>query len=119
MNLTLNQADVLKALRDIGRTNFFRYAASSPYLFQEDCKKVAKGDYWCVFGMGGLSYQIAGRIDGLSTGTALSVLKQLERRGFVIRETVRCGQGRPLYWWPVSFADQLCAELPAAMAPAV
>ena len=110
MNLTENQAAVLSALRDVGRKNLFLYVGSSAYLFQEDCKKIVKGDYWCVFGMGGLSWHIAPRVE-LPTATVLSIFKQLERRGFVIRETVRVGRGRPLYWWPVGLAALLCAEL--------
>lgn len=110
MNLTDNQSAVLQALRSIAHKNLYRYATNSPYLFQQECLKIVKGDHWCVFGMGGLSWHV-GKIVNLPTPTVLSIFKQLERRGFVIRETVRVGQGRPLYWWPVGYASQLCAEL--------
>lgn len=108
--ITERQQLVLNELREIGRANLFRYAESCPYLFQLDCRKVAAGDASCVFGMGGLSYQVARRL-GWTAGAALSAFKALEKRGLVVRETSFQEHRRPLYWWPVGLADSLCKEL--------
>lgn len=108
--ITERQQLVLNELREIGRKNLFRYVESCPYLFQQDCKVVADGDANCVFGMGGLSYQVGHRL-GWTAGAVLSHFKALEKRGLVIRETRCPGYKRPLYWWPVGLADTLCAEL--------
>ena len=53
MKLTEKQQAVLDELRKIGRKNAYLYRDTQPYLHQNDCEKLAKGDQACVFGMGG------------------------------------------------------------------
>lgn len=108
--ITERQQLVLNELREIGRTNLFRYAESCPYLFQQDCRKVAAGDIPCAFGLGGLTYQVGRRL-GWTTTAVLSAFKALEKRGLIIRETSHLTYKRPMYWWPAGLADSLCAEL--------
>lgn len=110
--LTVNQMSVLDELRKIGRTNALKYAGSikNSSLHKEDCSKLARGDEFCVFGMGGLTYQVGYRIS-MSAGGVLKTFKALERKGLVIRETQFPEYQRPLYWWPVGLAAELVAEL--------
>jgi hypothetical protein len=110
MKLTERQEAVLSEMCKIGRENLYRYRESSPYLFEQDCKKVVAGDEYCVFGLGSLSYQVGHRLS-LSAPAVLSVFKALERKGLVRRETSYPDHQRPRYWWPVTFASQLAAEL--------
>lgn len=110
MSLTVRQQQVLQELRKIGRDSLFRYKESSPYLFEQDCKKVQKGDAYCAFGLGGLTYQVAARLE-LPVGAVLSVFKALERKALVLREMSHPEHHRPRYWWPVGLAAELASEL--------
>lgn len=105
------QTLVLDELRKIGRESLFRYRESSPYLFQNDCEKIRAGDEKCVFGMGGLSWWIGGRLD-ISTAKALRVLKALEKKGLVIREVKHQTYSGARYWWPIGLAAELAQEIP-------
>lgn len=109
MHLTVKQKAVLDELQRIGRTNFYRYRESSPYLHKHDCERVVKGDQACTHGLGGLSYQVGYRLN-MTAGAVLSIFKALERKGLVLRETYPSYQ-RPLYWWPVGLAETLSKEL--------
>lgn len=108
--LTDRQQDVLETLRDIGRDNAVRYRSKTPYLYQQDCKKLVEGDEACVFGLGGLTWQVGGRL-GLGAASVLSTFKALESKGLIIRETRNPRYQRPLYWWPVGMAKALAEEL--------
>ena len=81
-------------------------------MHQEDLRKIAIGDKACVFGMGGLSYQVAHRL-GTSAPSVLSIFKALRRKGLVIREESYPNYQRARYWWPVGLAAELAAELKA------
>lgn len=107
--ITERQQLVLNELREIGRANLYLYCESAPYLFQQNCKKVAAGDAYCAW-LGGLTFQIARRL-GWTTGAVLSAFKALEKRGLVIRESGRPQRNGPLYWWPTGLADTLCKDL--------
>ncbi|MEN5128880.1 hypothetical protein [Pseudomonas alloputida] len=110
MRLTDRQQDVLETLRDIGRDNAIRYRTSTPHLYHQDCERLIKGDEASVFGLGGLTWQVGGRL-GLSAPAVLSTFKALESKGLVIRETRNPRYQRPLYWWPVGLAKALAEEL--------
>ena len=110
MPLTEKQEIVLNELRNMGRENAYRYRDSQPYLHQRDCEKLRLGDQACVFGMGGLTYQIGSRV-GLAPATVLSIFKALQRKGLVVREGSYPGHHRPRYWWPVGLAADLASEL--------
>lgn len=110
MKLTERQQEVLETLRDIGRSNAVRYRSKTPYLYQQDCEKLLKGDEACVFGLGGLTWQVGGRL-GLGASSVLSTFKTLESKGLIIRETRNPRYQRPLYWWPVGMAETLAEEL--------
>jgi hypothetical protein len=110
MKLTDKQQAVLDELRKIGRKNAYLYRDTQPYLHQNDCEKLAKGDQACVFGMGGLTYQVGSRL-GVAAPTVLSVFKALKRKGLVIREESYPDYQRPRYWWPVGLAAELAGEL--------
>jgi hypothetical protein len=110
MNLTEKQQSVLEELRKIGRENAYRYLETQPYLHQTDREKLAKGDQACVFGMGGLTYQVGHRL-GIAASSVLSIFKALRRKGLVIREEAYPDYHRPRYWWPVGLAAELAAEL--------
>ena len=112
MKLTEKQQSVLDELRKIGRKNAFLYRDSTPHLHQSDCAKLVRGDQACVFGMGGLSYQVAYRLQA-KAGAVLSIFKALERKGLVIRESGYPEYQRPRYWWPVGLAAELATELKA------
>lgn len=113
MKLTEKQQAILAELRNIGRENAYRYRGVTPHLHQNDCQKLARGDQACVFGMGGLSYQVGFRL-GVSASSVLSAFKALERKGLVLREAAYPDYQRPRYWWPVGFAAELAAELLSA-----
>lgn len=106
MNPTEKQQLVLDEMRAISRRNLYLYRDTSPYLFQQDCKKVAAGDAYCVFGMGALSFQVGRRL-GWTPSAVLGLFKRLERKGLVIREASYPSHHRPRYWWPVGFAAEL------------
>ncbi|MNV00618.1 hypothetical protein D3C71_907880 [compost metagenome] len=110
MKLTTKQQNVLDELRKIGRDNAYRYLETQPYLHQTDCEKLARGDQACVFGMGGLTYQVGHRL-GIAASSALSIFKALQRKGLVIREEAYPEYQRPRYWWPVGLAAELAGEL--------
>ena len=110
MKLTLKQQSVLDELRRTGRENAYRYRDSQPYLHQKDCEKLALGDQACVFGMGGLTYQIGNRL-GISAPSVLSIFNALRRKGLVVREDSYPDHQRPRYWWPVGLAAELANEL--------
>lgn len=110
MKLTEKQQSVLDELRKIGRENVYRYRGVEPYLYQLDCEKLAKGDQACVFGMGGLTYQIGRRL-GVAAPSVLSIFKALHRKGLVIREEAYPDYQRARYWWPVGLAAELAGEL--------
>lgn len=110
MNLTAKQSAVLEELRKIGRHNAFRSKQTSAYLFGLDCERLAAGDEVCAFGLGGLTYQVAYRIDS-TAGAVLATFKALERKGLVLRETRNPSYQRPLYWWPVGLAKELHDEI--------
>ena len=110
MKLTEKQQLVLNELRKIGRKNAHLYRDTQPYLHQKGCEKLALGDQACVFGMGGLSYQVARRL-GVSAPSVLSIFKALQRKGLVIREESYPDYQRARYWWPVGLAAELYAEL--------
>lgn len=110
LKLTDRQQDVLETLRDIGRENAVRYRSKTPHLYQQDCEKLLKGDEACVFGLGGLTWQVGGRL-GLGASSVLSTFKALESKGLIIRETRNPRYQRPLYWWPVGMAKALAEEL--------
>ena len=110
MKLTEKQQNVLDELRKIGRDNAHRYRGVTPYLHQGDCEKLAKGDQACVFGMGGLTYQVGHRL-GINAQSVLSVFKALQRKGLVLREESYPEYQRPRYWWPVGLAAELAGEL--------
>ena len=110
MKLTAKQQAVLEELRKIGRKNAYLYRDTQPYLHEKDCEKLAKGDQACVFGMGGLSYQVGHRL-GVNAPSVLSIFKALRRKGLVIREEAYPDYQRPRYWWPVGLAAELASEL--------
>lgn len=113
MSLTSKQQAVLAELRNIGRENAYRYQGIAPHLHHSDCEKLARGDQACVFGMGGLTYQVGHRL-GVSAPSVLSIFKALRRKGLVIREESYPDYQRARYWWPVGLAAELHAELQAA-----
>ncbi|BFT62328.1 hypothetical protein [Pseudomonas moorei] len=114
MKLTEKQQAVLAELRKIGRENAYRYRETQPYLHQKDCEKLALCDQACVFGLGGLTYQVAGRL-GVAAPSVLSIFKALRRKGLVIREEAYPDYQRARYWWPVDLAAELAGEqLPAS-----
>lgn len=110
MKLTEKQQAVLDELRKIGRNNAYLYRDTQPYLHQKDREKLAKGDQACVFGMGGLTFQVGNRL-GVAASTVLSIFKALRRKGLVIREEAYPDYQRPRYWWPVGLAAVLAGEL--------
>ena len=110
MKLTQRQQLVLEQLSTIARFNAFSQQGRSAHLYQSDCEKLTKGDRFCVFAMGALTGQVGDRL-GLKAGAVLSVFKALEAKGLIIREDRNRWYQRPLYWWPVGFADILCAEI--------
>ena len=110
MKLTENQQRVLAELRKIGRDNAFRYRGITPHLHRNDCEKLARGDQACVFGMGGLTYQVGYRLQ-VKAGSVLSVFRALQRKGLIIREEAHPEYQRPRYWWPVGLAAELAEEL--------
>lgn len=110
LSLTPKQQTVLEELRRIGTNNADAYRTSCTYLYQEDCLKLTKGDAHCVFGLGGLTWQVGGRLS-MSTASVLNIFKALEAKGLVIREARNMTYQRPLYWWPVGLADALCDAL--------
>ncbi|UVM64464.1 hypothetical protein LOY34_13995 [Pseudomonas sp. B21-009] len=110
MKLTDKQQGVLDALREVSRANVLRYRNKTPYLYEQDCKKLARGDQACAFGLGGLSYQVGAHLD-LSAASVLSTFKALEHKGLVLREASYPEHHRPRYWWPVGFAAEMAAEL--------
>ncbi|KAI2693100.1 hypothetical protein [Pseudomonas sp. TNT3] len=110
MKLTAKQQSVLDELGKIGRKNAYLYRETQPYLHQKDCEKLALGDQACVFGMGGLTFQVAHRL-GVSAPSVLSVFKALRRKELVIREESHPEYQRARYWWPVGLAAELAGEL--------
>ena len=110
MKLTDKQQSVLDELRKIGRKNAYLYRDTQPYLHQKDCEKLALGDQACVFGMGGLTFQVGHRL-GVSAPSVLSIFKALRRKGLVIREESYPEYQRARYWWPVGLAAELASEL--------
>ena len=112
MKLTEKQQLVLDELRKIGRKNAQLHRDSQPYLHQKDCEKLALGDQACVFGMGGLTFQVGHRL-GVSAPSVLGIFKALRRKGLVIREESYPDYQRARYWWPVGLAAELHAELQA------
>lgn len=110
MKLTDKQQSVLDELRKIGRKNAYLYRDTQPYLHQKDCEKLALGDQACVFGMGGLTFQVGHRL-GVSAPSVLSIFKALRRKGLVIREESYPEYQRARYWWPVGLAAELAGEL--------
>ncbi len=110
VKLTEKQRLVLDELRKIGRQNAYRYVEKQAYLHQEELRKLTLGDQACVFGMGGLSYQVAHRL-GTPAPSVLSIFKALRRKGLVIREESYPDYQRARYWWPVGLAAELAAEL--------
>lgn len=110
MKLTDRQQLILETLRNVSRENVFRYKDKTPYLYQQDVKKLAAGDQVCAFGLGGLTYQVGFRLQ-LGAGAVLSAFRALEKKGLVLRETSYPEYHRPRYWWPVGLAAELCAEL--------
>lgn len=113
VKLTPRQDSVLSELVAIGRKNAFAYKDKHPYLHAQDLNRLHLGDDACVWGLGGLSWQVGGRL-GLSAQSVLSAFKSLEAKGLVIRETRNPGYKRPLYWWPVGLAADLRNELGAS-----
>lgn len=113
MKLTEKQQAVLDELRKIGRENAYRYRETQPYLHQKDCEKLALCDKACVFGMGGLTYQVGNRL-GVSAPSVLSIFNALLRKGLVIREESYPDHQCPRYWWPVGLASELVSELSPA-----
>ncbi|VVO40174.1 hypothetical protein PS712_05775 [Pseudomonas fluorescens] len=110
MKLTTKQQSVLDELRKIGRDNAYRYLGVTPHLHKSDCGKLARGDQACVFGLGGLTYQVGHRL-GIAASSVLSIFKALQRKGLVIREEAYPDYQRPRYWWPVGLAAELASEL--------
>ncbi|WEJ23620.1 hypothetical protein N0B28_10195 [Pseudomonas sp. SD17-1] len=110
MKLTSNQQRVLDALREVSRANVLRYREKTPYLYEQDCKKLAAGDQACAFWLGGLTYQVGARLD-LAAASVLSIFKALERKGLVLREASYPDHQRPRYWWPVGLAAEMAAQL--------
>lgn len=110
MKLTERQQAVLNMLKAVSRENAFRYKDKTPYLYELDVKKLAAGDDKCAFGLGGLTYQVGGRL-GMTAGAVLAIFKNLERKGLVLRESTHPEYQRPLYWWPVGLAAELTAEI--------
>lgn len=107
--LTERQSSVIEALEAICRRNVVRYKESCNHLYQDDLRKLAAGDAACVFGGGGLTFQV-GHALGIKASSVLSVFKSLERKGLVIREKPR-GYLCALYWWPVGLAASMKAEI--------
>lgn len=107
--LTERQGSVIEALEAICRRNVLRYKESCNHLYQDDLRKLAAGDAACVFGGGGLTFQV-GHALGIKASSVLSVFKSLERKGLVIREKPR-GYLCALYWWPVGLAASMKAEI--------
>ncbi|MCV4287896.1 hypothetical protein OH708_08265 [Pseudomonas capsici] len=110
--LTIKQKSVLDELRKIGRNNAYMHkdSAHGEYLYKKDCEKLVNGDSYCVFGMGGLTSQVAYRL-GMTAGGVLGIFKALERKGLVISEARAPEYQRPLYWWPAGLADELVDEI--------
>lgn len=110
MKLTEKQKLVLDELRKIGRENAYCYRGVAPCLHNDACGRIARGDQACAFGLGGLTYQVGGRLS-IEAGSVLSVFKALQRKGLVIREESYPEYQRPRYWWPVGLAAELAGEL--------
>lgn len=79
MKLTEKQQSVLDELRKISRKNLYRYRGVIPHLHQGDCEKLAGGDQACVFGLGGLTYQVGYRL-GIDAKSVLSTFKALQKK---------------------------------------
>lgn len=110
MKLTEKQQSVLDELRSICIKNAYRYRGTQPFLHRNDCEKLAKGDKYCVFGMGGLTYQVA-RNMGVTAQSVLSTFKALHVKGLIVREDAYPDYQRARYWWPAGLAAELAAEL--------
>ena len=110
MRLTEKQQNVLDELRKIGRANAYRYRGITPHLHESDCGKLTRGDQACVFGLGGLTYQVGHRL-GIAAPSVLSIFKALQRKGLVIREEAYPDYQRARYLWPVGLAAELAGEL--------
>lgn len=111
MKLTERQVHVLMCLQAVCREQVFRYSGKCGHLFQSDLLTlVTKGDSGCAWGMGGLTWWVAPRLD-LNPGQVLTAFKQLEAKGLVVREARHYTYQRPLYWWPLGLADEICNEL--------
>lgn len=109
MSLTTKQQAVLSELRNIARESSFRMKGKSDNLYLADLESLRRGDIACVFGMGGLTFQVGHRLT-MKPGSVLSIFKALERKGLIIRETRAPEYQRALYWWPVGLAAELYAE---------
>jgi len=105
MKLTSMQAVVLDKLRDYCAANMMR-SKNWQHGYRGDVAALARGDAACVFGIGALTFQIGGQL-GVSAGKILTIFKQLEAKGLVIRETKHPTYKRALYWWPVGYAAEL------------
>lgn len=110
MKLTVKQQSALDELRKIVRENAYRYRDTEPYLHRTDCEKLSRGDQACVFGMGGLTFQVGNRL-GVSASSVLCIFKALRRKGLVIREESYPDYQRARYWWPIGLAAELAGEL--------
>ncbi|WP_300727269.1 hypothetical protein [Pseudomonas sp.] len=113
MKLTDKQQNILDELRKIGRENAYRYRGVTPYLHQNDCEKLARGDQACVFGLGGLTYQVGGRLN-INPSAVLSAFKALQRKGLVLCEESYPDYQRARYWWPTGLAAELSIALLSA-----
>jgi len=112
MKLTEKQELVLDELRKICRGNVYRYRDITPHLHEHDRAKVAAGDQHCVYGLGGLTYQVGYRLD-MSAGSVLSIFKALHHKGLVIRDESYPNYQRARYWWAAGLAAVIDAELKA------
>lgn len=109
LKLTERQRGVIEALEAICRRNVVQYKDSCDHLYQSDLQKLRKGDEACVFGTGGLTFQV-GRALGIKASAVLSTFRALERKGLVLCEKPR-GYLCALYWWPVGLAASMKAEI--------
>jgi len=108
--LTINQQAVLDNMTEISRSNAERWRSRGGHLYLSDLDRLKGGDETSVFGLGTLTSQLAFRLNK-STGSVLSILKALQRKGIVIHEADADSYQRPLYWWPTGLAEKIYLEL--------
>lgn len=103
--ITSKQLHVLEALRSACRNSAGMYREACPHLFQENCRRLTKGDEASAYWMGVLTCEVA-RCTGFEYAYVRKTLHALARSGLVLRETFQDRR-----WWPIGLADEICREL--------